>query len=212
MPSRRRVAKDTRGLAYAAVELVVIVGAALGLAVLFQWLIIKPFAIPSPSMEPTLTAGQRVLVSRISPPVGGYGVGSVVVFYPPTGAEAQRARCSSPVVRGAACSTPALFRSDSHFIKRIVAGPGDLLSIKGGKVILNGQPVPLPSDENSCSSSPRPECNLPKSIRVPEVAYFLMGDNRANSYDSRFWGPVPQEWIVGPAFATYWPLSRVGGI
>ena len=53
-------------------------------------------------------------------------------------------------------------------------------------------------------------CNLPKTIKIPPDHYFMMGDNRGESDDSRFWGPVPRGWIIGKAFATYWPPDRIG--
>ncbi len=53
-------------------------------------------------------------------------------------------------------------------------------------------------------------CNMPKTIKIPPDHYFMMGDNRGASDDSRFWGPVPKEWIIGEAFATYWPPDRIG--
>jgi signal peptidase I len=55
-------------------------------------------------------------------------------------------------------------------------------------------------------------CDLPRPIRIPEGDVFLMGDNRGNSDDSRFWGPVPVGWVIGEAFATYWPPGRIGGL
>ncbi len=55
-------------------------------------------------------------------------------------------------------------------------------------------------------------CNLPKEITIPPDHYFMMGDNRGASDDSRFWGPVPRDWIIGEAFATYWPPNRIGGL
>jgi signal peptidase I len=53
-------------------------------------------------------------------------------------------------------------------------------------------------------------CDLPREIKVPADHYFMMGDNRGSSDDSRFWGPVPRKWIIGEAFATYWPPKRIG--
>jgi len=57
-----------------------------------------------------------------------------------------------------------------------------------------------------------PACNLPETITIPPGKYFMMGDNRGASDDSRFWGPVPKQWIIGEAFATYWPPDRIGSL
>ena len=59
-----------------------------------------------------------------------------------------------------------------------------------------------------CGSDP--DCNFPKPIIVPPGDYFMMGDNRGDSDDSRFWGPVPDKWVIGVAFFTYWPPDRIG--
>ena len=57
---------------------------------------------------------------------------------------------------------------------------------------------------------PGDDCNFPKPITIPPDHWFMMGDNRGQSDDSRFWGPVPKKWIIGKAFATYWPPNRIG--
>ncbi len=96
-----------------------------------------------------------------------------------------------------------------NFIKRVVAGPGDTIAVKGGHVIRNGklqkEPFTAPCDGGS-------GCDLPTAITVPPGHWFMMGDNRGQSDDSRFWGPIPKKWIIGDAFATYWPLKRIGGL
>ena len=108
---------------------------------------------------------------------------------------------------GRVCTRPTPEKADVNFIKRIVAGPGDRLSIVDGHVVLNGKPQKEPFIR-PCGGGEG--CNLPTSITVPKDHYFMMGDNRGASDDSRFWGPVPREWIIGNAFATYWPPKKIG--
>jgi signal peptidase I len=187
-------------------ELVLIVAVALGLALGIQAFLIKPYRIPSESMVPTLEVGQRVLVNRIGNRFSDPEIGEIVVFHPPHGADTNT--CAT-VHRedGQACDRPSGKASDVNFIKRVVAGPGDRIFIKDGHVYRDGkrasEPFAAPCDGGSA-------CNLPVSITVPPGHWFMMGDNRGESDDSRFWGPVPKEWIIGGAFATYWPPGRVG--
>ena len=187
------------------IELVVIVGVAVGLALGIQQWIVKPYRIPSGSMEPTLAIGQRVLVDRIGMHFGDPHVGEIAVFNPPQ--NAQQEICGVVRASGAACSQPETRRSSTYFIKRIVAGPGDVISIAEGHVTRNGKREP-DSYIRACQGGA--ECNFPTPIKVPAGHWFMMGDNRGESDDSRFWGPVPTGWIVGGAFATYWPPDRIG--
>jgi signal peptidase I len=115
---------------------------------------------------------------------------------------------------GAACSTPVP-REDSgtNFIKRVVAGPGDEIYIKEGHVYRKaaGKSTFVREHDSyirECGVSP--ECNFPDPIKIPAGHWFMMGDNRGESDDSRFWGPVPTGWIIGAAIATYWPPDRIG--
>jgi len=157
-------------------------------------------------MIPTLEVGQRVLVNRTSYHFGDPSVGDIIVFNPPVGAERGQ-KCGAPRQPREACSEPVDERSETNFIKRVVALPGDTLSIRNGTPIVNG--VAAEEDfTNACRQ--RDGCNLPKEITIPPDHYFMMGDNRGASDDSRFWGPVPEQWIIGKAFATYWPPDRVG--
>jgi signal peptidase I len=188
-------------------ELVLIVVVALGLALGIQAFLVKPYRIPSESMVPTLQVGQRVLVNRVSGRLSDPDVGDIVVFHPPAGAEQDNMCGEGQPPEGEACDKPTPQRADVNFIKRVVAGPGDRLSIRNGHVILNGKPQ-KESFIAPCGGGEG--CDFPRTITIPADHYFMMGDNRGSSDDSRFWGPVPRKWIIGPAFATYWPPKRIG--
>jgi signal peptidase I len=195
-------------------ELILIIAVALGLALAIQQWVVKPYRIPSGSMEPTLAVGQRVLVNRLGMDFGKPHVGEIAVFHPPVGAQesAGEPKCGPTphvvVDGGAACSQPVPAKSNVNFIKRIVAGPGDVITIVEGHVIRNGK------REKDNYTRPCPEreskCNFATPIKVPAGHWFMMGDNRGDSDDSRFWGPVPTSWIIGGAFASYWPIDRIG--
>ena len=184
-----------------------IVALALGLALAIQAWVVKPYQIPSESMEPTLDVGQRVLVNRFIYHLEDPSIGDIVVFHPPAGADSGT-ECGVPHSPQEPCPRPTKAESSQNFIKRIVAGPGDTLSVKDGHPVVNGVEKTSEPYTNPCGSSL--VCNLPKAIKIPPGHYFMMGDNRGASDDSRFWGPVPRSWIIGKAFATYWPPNRIG--
>jgi signal peptidase I len=208
--------KRTKSTTNSLVELVVIILVALGLALAIQAWIVKPYRIPSGSMEPTLIEGQRVLVNRIGTHFGDPHVGQITVFHPPQGAQQQQCGQVPHTVKlgGAACAEPVPKEdSGTNFIKRLVAGPDDEIYIKEGHVFrkASGQSRFVPEKDSyirQCEGSA--ECNFPVPIRIPAGHWFMMGDNRGESDDSRFWGPVPTSWIIGEAFATYWPPDRIG--
>ncbi len=187
------------------IELIVTIAVAVGFALLIQAFVVKPYRIPSQSMEPTLTVGQRVLANRL---INHPSIGDVVVFHPPAGADAMV--CGNNTQgegHGQPCDMPTRGESGQTFIKRVVAGPGDRISIVGGHAIRNGKRERDPYIRQCTAGG---FCNFPKTITVPPGHYFMMGDNRGQSDDSRFWGPVPKNWIIGVAFFTYWPPDRVG--
>ena len=194
------------------VELVVIVAAALGLALGIQAFLVKPFRIPSESMEPTLDVGQRVLVDRVGYRFGNPDRGDIVVFKPPEGAD--RNACGVSHGQSSACPRPTRQRSDTNFIKRVVAVGGDRVRVVRGRVFV--RPAGLKRFRREPASRPiHPDascgiCNLPEAITIPKGHFFMMGDNRGESADSREWGPVPKKWMIGKAFATYWPPGRIG--
>jgi len=185
----------------------VIVLLALGLALAIQAWLIKPYQIPSQSMEPTLDVGQRVLVNRFIYHFDDPSPGDIVVFHPPAGADTN-AECGIPHSPREACPRPTQTESDQNFIKRIVAGPGDTLAVRDGHPVVNGVEKTDEPYTRPCGAAT--VCNLPKPITIPPDHYFMMGDNRGESDDSRYWGPVPRDWIIGKAFATYWPPDRIG--
>lgn len=180
---------------------------ALTLVLAAQAWLIKPYQIPSGSMEPTLDIGQRVLVNRFIYHFKDPKIGNIVVFHPPAGAD-NGTECGVQPKAGEPCPEPTAAESSQNFIKRIVAGPGDTLSVKEGHPVVNGVEKTDEPYINPCGDSSF--CNMPKTITIPPDHYFMMGDNRGASDDSRFWGPVPRSWIIGEAFATYWPPDRIG--
>ena len=192
--SRRRSGRETPTshkrtlLEYAVLALV-----AIGVALLVQAFVVKPYRIPSESMQDTLLVGDRVLVDRMSWRVSEPHRGDIVVFHPPF---------DGPVL-----------------IKRIIGMPGDELSVADGVLSING----IPQDEpyvRQTESGPEPTeafangrpWGLEATYTVPAGSYFMMGDNRTNSGDSREFGPVARAELVGQAFGRYWPVARVGGM
>ena len=191
------------------IELVVIVALALGLALAIQAWIVKPYQIPSESMEPTLDVGQRVLVNRFIYHFNDPSIGDIVVFHPPAGAD-NGTECGVPhSAPRQACPKPTPAESSQNFIKRIVAGPGDTAQ-RSATATRWSTASRRPTSPTRGPAAIGGACNLPKPITIPPDYYFMMGDNRGASDDSRFWGPVPRKWIIGKAFATYWPPDRIG--
>jgi signal peptidase I len=197
-------------------ELVLIVAVALFFAFAIQAYAVKPYVIPSESMLPTLEVGQRVLVDRFSHRIGGDPkLGEITVFMPPPGASLDEGQCaingegpsyhSGPLARRS-CSRPIAGAGSKAFVKRVVGLPGDRIAIREGHVIRNGRRADEPFAA-PCGGGP--ECNLDEIVIAPDH-WFLMGDNRGDSDDSRFWGPVAREHIIGHAIATYWPPGRIG--
>jgi signal peptidase I len=193
-------------------ELVLVVAVALGIALGVQAFVVKPYRIPSGSMEPTLAVGERVIVNRIGNRFAAPGVGDIVVFHPPHGADTNE--CGNPgqgpFYEGPhsrqPCDRPTVTRSKQNFIKRVVGLPGDHIAVHDGHVVRNGVQQ-RESFIRACGGGP--DCNL-ETVTVPPDHYFMMGDNRGASDDSRYWGPVPRDWIIGGAFVSYWPPKQVG--
>jgi signal peptidase I len=164
---------------------VVLIAIAFVLALGIKTFIVQPFVIPSGSMEPTIQIGDRVLVNRFVYRFTQPSRGDIVVFEPWTAGQ-------------------------PDLIKRIVAVGGDTIAMAGdGRFTVNGRRIDEPYLTES-NRRTQPGRLLP--YKVPRGTVFVMGDNRNNSGDSRFNGPVAVSAIVGKAFVTYWPLARMGGL
>ena len=199
--------KQKKSATGSAIEFVTIIAVALGLALGIQAFIVKPYRIPSGSMEPTLAIGQRVLVDRVSKHFTSFHRGDIVVFKPPKGADSE-IQCGDPnKPPDEPCPKPTPEKSDTNFIKRIIGLPGDRLKVIKGHAYINGKELnePYIRPDPSC-----PICTERREITIPPGHLFMMGDNRGESDDSRDWGPVPKGWIIGKAFFTYWPPHRIG--
>lgn len=181
----------------ATLEWVVILVVALVAALMVKTFVVQAFFIPSASMEPTLVPGDRVLVNKLAYDLHAVHDGDIVVFRRP----------------------PRDNSTDNDLIKRVIAGPGQWLSVSDCRVYVNGMQEPQPylpkgwQDPGSeyCTVWDAPGMlQLPNPYRVPVGTYFVMGDNRKDSDDSRYWGPVPASYLVGRAFVRMWPAGRVG--
>lgn len=152
------------------------------------------YRVVSGSMEPTLVIGQVVHVDTSAYASHPPHIGDIVAFHAPAGATGGTPVCGVAYTPTEVCPQSTHAESDQIFIKRIVAAPGETIAVTNGSVVRNGMPQFEPF-ATACDAGA--SCNLPAAIKVPAGEWFLMGDDREHSDDSRFWGPVPQGWIVG---------------
>jgi signal peptidase I len=180
-PQARGAAKKKRSAWGMVIEVVVIVAAAFAIALLVQWLLIKPFTIHQISMQPTLMEGDRILINRLTYHFRDPQAGDVVVF-------------DSPL------------NNDEDLVKRVVAVEGDTVAIRDGSLYVNGvaqeEPYLLEQDFQGEESE----------TVIPAGQVFVLGDNRNNSGDSRIFGPIPRDSLIGSAFVIYWPIRHWGGL
>ena len=162
---------------------VVLVGAVL-VALVLRASLFQAFWIPSESMETTLLTNDRVLVNKISYRLHEIHRGDIVVFERPD-------------------QDPGEIRD---LIKRVIALPGETVEATGGSVYINGQRLDEPYLDPGVSTD-----DFPPTV-VPADEVFVMGDNRANSQDSRYFGTVSEERVVGRAFVLFWPVGRIGSL
>ncbi|MED5277219.1 MAG: signal peptidase I [Actinomycetota bacterium] len=174
------------------VEWVIVIVGAIGLALLIKTFLFQAYYIPSPSMTPTLYEGDRILVNKLSYKLHSVNRGDLIVF-----------------------DTPEAGGNDD-LIKRVIGLPGEFVVVEDGRIEIDGglllEPyLPLNTDINSFST-PANCVNRPNEnsgCRIPDEHVFVMGDNRSNSRDSRFFGPVPVEDVEGRAFIRVWPASKI---
>lgn len=154
------------------------------LSLLIITFVVQAFYIPSGSMEPTLQVDDRILVSKFSYWIGRIARGDVIVFHYP-------------------------LNPGKDFVKRVVALAGERVELRDGVVLINNQPITelyptaLAAGDRACTTSYGPQ-------QVPPGQLFVLGDNRCNSEDSRFFGFVPVDNVVGKALLVYWPPPRIG--
>lgn len=182
----------------ALVEWVVIIVVALVAALLIKTFAIQAFYIPSGSMEPTLVPGDRVLVNKLSYDFHKIHIGDVIVFRRPP-------RDTTPGI--------------DDLIKRVVALGGETMYVKNCAIYVDGKEetqsyLPKgwqsPSSEYCTTWGQLGMLPLSNPYTVPKGDVFVMGDNRKDSYDSRYWGPLQDSYIVGRAFVRIWPPGRIG--
>ncbi len=192
-PSRPKQSRARR----TAIEWLIIIGAVAICTVLLRTFVIQSFYIPSASMEPTLQVGNRIVVDKLSYHLHSINRGDVVVFARP----------------------PLEDQQYADLVKRVVGLPGETISAKNCAVYINGKRLNepwLPKQPSSCSRSlpddAYPQYDLPGPVHIPAGEYYVMGDNRTDSEDSRYFGPIPGSLIVGRAVAVVWPFSQVKGL
>jgi len=176
-------------------EGIIVVVVAVLVAVLLRAFVVQTFYIPSGSMEPTLAIGDRILVNKLSYDLHGVDRGNIVVFSRPPAEN-----CGGPEV--------------NDLVKRVIGLPGNVVSVSGGYVYIDGKRLDeswLPASEQGVTTPgpPGTPYSLVKPFKVPTGDYFVMGDNRTDSCDSRYWGPIPKSLIVGKVDLRVWPLTSI---
>jgi signal peptidase I len=196
LPDAHEPSAPRRGLG-CALEIVETLVLTLIIYLVIHNFIAQPFEVEQRSMLPTIAENEYVLIDKISPRFDNYHRGDIVVFQPPEG----------------------FSQGGVPFIKRVIGLPGDTVSIENGRVFVavpGGSPVMLDEPYVVRGIDGRAAPTMPKDAEstaawtIPDGTYFVMGDNRPDSQDSRFFGPIERDLIVGRAWLRYFPLDRIG--
>jgi signal peptidase I len=185
-------------------------GVALILAIVLRTFFIQAYKIPSGSMEPTLLIGDHIIVNKLD-----YGFRLPDSFFGLTlfSNEVPYGKYLfpiEPVRRGDVVVFVFPEDQTKDFIKRVVAIPGDTVEVRAGRLYLNGAPVPDPHAHFEKSLAERmagSQADYMPPLKLGPSQYFMMGDNRDHSYDSRFWGPITRDAIEGRAMFIYWSCA-----
>ena len=198
LPADEPTPAPQKGRGYRAlIEWTIILIAVLLCTVLLRTYVVQSFSIPSLSMYPTLQVGDRIIVNKLSYHLHGVQRGDIVVF----------------------ASPPLEDQEYADLVKRVIGLPGETISAKGGHVYINGKRLNEPwlppgpaSYTGALPGDAHPQFDLPGPVKIPPGEYYVMGDNRTDSEDSRFFGPIPRSLIVGRAEFVAWPLSHIKGL
>jgi signal peptidase I len=166
-----------------------IVAVAVLVALVLRIFVVQTFSIPSTSMYPTLKVGDRILVNKLAYHLHGVGRGDIIVF-----------KANARV--GPDCDT-----KDTVLVKRVIGLPGETISDRNDTVYINGKVL---SEPWLPKHDPLAETKPFTAVHIGPNSYFVMGDNRLYSCDSRYWGTVKRSSIIGKAEMRIWPLSRLG--
>ena len=170
---------------------------ALILALLIRTFVIQAFKIPSGSMIPTFEIGDRIFVSKF---IYGAKIPFTDIRLP-----ALRQPQRGDIIVFVSPETPK-----KDFVKRLVALEGETVEIKGGNILINGKEIDEPDSVKSTYYYNRGDFGKEfEAVTVPHGFYFTLGDNSANSRDSRYWGFVPKKNLIGKAVLLYWPIRRI---
>lgn len=180
---------------------------------LVQAYVVKPVKVPSGSMRDTIKCGDRLIVDRFSPHLNGYRSQSIIVFYPPRDPapgplDVQTALAEAKAGDSTGAGSDVLHPWRSTYIKRLIGKGGDTVEVRDGVAIVNGHAL----DEPYAVTGPADASLDWGPALVPDHFYFVLGDNRAHSADSRYLGFVPAANMIGIARVRYWPLGHIGAV